>query len=184
MVHSAIAAVVVGSLSQRWARTTLILIGVSLITVALLPANYAGLGLLMVLWLIAGAGQTCVNVSAQTLIADRTPIEFQGRVYGAQFAWSHLWWVFAYPLAGWLGIHFREVEFLYGGLIGLALLALVQLTLSPRKHESQLESLWHEHEHFHEGQHQHDHHPGILVSEPHTHPHHHTASSSTGNSLP
>jgi len=94
-IGATIAAVVVGSLSQRWARTTLILVGVLLITIALLPANQAGLGFLMVLWLIAGAGQTCVNVSAQTLIADRTPTDAQGRVYGAQFAWSHLWWVFA-----------------------------------------------------------------------------------------
>lgn len=182
-IGATIAAVVVGSLKQRWARTTLILIGVSLITVALLPANYAGLGLLMLLWLVAGAGQTCVNVSAQTLIADRTPVEFQGRVYGAQFAWSHLWWVFSYPLAGWLGIHFRSTEFLYGGLMGLVLLTAVQLMLSPRMHEPQPESLWHEHEHFHDVYHQHNHHPGIFISEPHLHPHQHTASSSTGNSL-
>lgn len=120
-IGATISAVLVGSLKQRWARTTLLLMGAAPITVALLPANYAGLGLLMVLWLIAGAGQTCVNVSAQTLIADRTPTDAQGRVYGAQFAWSHLWWVFSYPLAGWLGTHFRNAEFLYGGLIGLVL---------------------------------------------------------------
>lgn len=172
-IGATIAAVVVGSLNQRWARTTLILIGVILITVALLPANYANLGLLMVLWLVAGSGQTCVNVSAQTLIADRTPVEFQGRVYGAQFAWSHLWWVFAYPLAGWLGSHFRDTEFLYGGVIGLVLLSAVQLILSHRMHEPQPESLWHEHEHFHDGQHQHEHHPGISVADPHIHPHQH-----------
>ncbi len=178
-----ISAVLVGSLKQHWARTTLILIGSALITVALLPANYGGLGLLMVLWLIAGAGQTCVNVSAQTLIADRTPTDAQGRVYGAQFAWSHLWWVFSYPLAGWLGTHFRNAEFLYGGLIGLVLLAIVQMLFSPRGQEPKPESVWHDHEHIHDGHHPHSHHPGTLVGEPHIHPHQHTASSSTGNSL-
>ena len=38
-----------------------------------------------------------------TLLAERTPASLQGRVYGAHFAWSHLWWLGAYPLAGWLG---------------------------------------------------------------------------------
>ena len=182
-IGATIAAVVVGSFSQRWARTTLILIGATLITIALLPANNAGLGLLMILWLIAGAGQTCVNVSAQTLIADRTPKEVQGRVYGAQFAWSHLWWAVSYPLAGWLGSYFKESEFLYGSLIGLVLLALVHLLLSPQRNEPIPGSIWHEHKHIHDKNHQHDHHPGILVNEPHLHPHQHVANSSTGNCL-
>ena len=182
-IGATIAAVVVGSFSQGWARTTLILIGATLITIALLPANNAGLGLLMILWLIAGAGQTCVNVSAQTLIADRTPKEVQGRVYGAQFAWSHLWWAVSYPLAGWLGSYFKESEFLYGSLIGLVLLALVHLLLSPKGNEQVPGSIWHDHEHIHDKNHQHDHHPGILVNEPHIHPHQHVANSSTGNCL-
>ncbi|MDM7323943.1 MAG: hypothetical protein P3W93_002910 [Thermus sp.] len=46
----------------------------------------------------------------------------QGRVYGAHFAWSHLWWVLAYPLAGWLGTRFPEESYLYGGLLALSLL--------------------------------------------------------------
>ena len=182
-IGATIAAVAVGSLGQRWARTTVILIGATLISIALLPANYAGLGLLMMLWLIAGAGQTCVNVSAQTLIADRTPKSAQGRVYGAQFAWSHLWWAVSYPLAGWLGSQFRESEFLYGSLIGLVLLALVLLILAPKGNEPVPGSLWHEHVHIHDQDHQHDHHPGILVEEPHLHPHQHVANPSTGNSL-
>ena len=52
----------------------------------------------------------------------------QGRVYGAHFAWSHLWWAGAYPLAAWLGSAFPERSFLYGGLVALGLLGLVSLT--------------------------------------------------------
>jgi NRE family putative nickel resistance protein-like MFS transporter len=109
------------------------------------------------------------------LIADRTPTEFQGRVYGAQFAWSHLWWVFSYPLAGYLGSHQKENPFLYGSIIGFVLLAIVQLTLSPNGQPHEHESYWHEHEHIHDEHHQHEHHPGILVTEPHTHAHQHRA---------
>lgn len=79
-----------------FALTSVILLGAILIAIALLPASYVGLSLLLLLWLVAGVGQTFVNISTQTLIADHTPTEFQGRVYGAQFAWSHLWWVFSY----------------------------------------------------------------------------------------
>lgn len=125
------------------------------------------------LWLVAGAGQTLVNVSAQTLIADRTPTEFQGRVYGAQFAWSHLWWMFSYPLAGWLGSYQENMSFFYGSLIGLALLIMIQLILSPKGREHVHDSYWHDHEHLHNEPHQHEHHPGILVTDPHSHPHQH-----------
>ena len=172
-IGATLAAAAVSSLGQRWARTTIILLGATLITIALLPASYAGLTLLLVLWSIAGAGQTLVNVSAQILIADRTPTEFQGRVYGAQFAWSHLWWVFSYPLAGWLGSHQKDLPFLYGGGIGLVLLVIVQTTLSPKGQEHGHESHWHEHEHEHDEYHRHKHHPGISESEPHLHPHQH-----------
>ena len=174
-IGATLAAVAVGSLGQIWARPMIILLGATLITSALLPASYVGLTLLLVLWSVAGAGQTLVNVSAQTLIADRTPTEFQGRVYGAQFAWSHLWWVFSYPLAGWLGSHQKEMPFLHGSLIGLVLLALVQLTLSPKRQEHQHQSYWHEHEHIYDEYHRHEHHSYISVTEPHIHPHQHRA---------
>ncbi len=122
-----------GAFNQRLERTTFAAIGAAAITLALLPANYASLAPLMILWLIAGAGQTLVNLPTQTLIADRIPATAQGRVYGAHFAWSHLWWGISYPLAGWLGSHFNEREFLYGGFVGLLLLFVVQLTLVHEK---------------------------------------------------
>ncbi|MBW4622320.1 MAG: MFS transporter [Cyanosarcina radialis HA8281-LM2] len=172
-IGATVAAAASGSLGQRWARTSIILLGATLITIALLSASYVGLSVLLVLWLVAGAGQTLVNVSAQTLIADRTPTEFQGRVYGAQFAWSHFWWVFSYPLAGWLGSHQPEVPFLYGSSIGLVLLVLVQTLLTPKEREHLHESYWHEHQHIHDEHHQHQHHPSILAIEPHRHRHHH-----------
>ncbi|MES1025081.1 MFS transporter [Gloeocapsa sp. BRSZ] len=172
-IGATLAAATVGSLGQHWTRTTIILLGASLITTALLPASYVKLPFLLVLWLVAGAGQTLVNVSAQTLIADRTPTEFQGRVYGAQFAWSHLWWLFSYPLAGWLGSYREDTSFLYGSLFGLVLLVMIQLILSPKEQKYVHKSYWHEHEHTHDEHHRHEHHPSILVTEPHRHPHQH-----------
>ena len=174
-IGATLSAVAIGAIGQSLTRTTFVLFGATLITLALLPANYANLPVLMCLWLLAGAGQNCVNLPTQTLIADRIPTEAQGRVYGAHFAWSHLWWAISYPLAGWLGSNLTEVEFLSGSLIGLGLLLLVQLFLSPKRDESASasESIWHEHEHIHDAHHQHEHASGIPVDEPHTHPHPH-----------
>lgn len=173
-IGATISAVAFGTISRHLARTTFILLGAALVTLALLPANYASLGLLMILWLVAGAGQNLVNLPTQTLIADRIPQDAQGRVYGAHFAWSHLWWGLSYPLAGWLGSNFAENEFLYGSLIGLMLLIVVQLTLNPQPHDHEhLHYMLHEHEHIHDEHHQHDHDQGIPEDEPHSHPHEH-----------
>lgn len=164
-IGATLSAVIFGNISQRLARTTWVLLGAVLITLSLIPANFASLGVLMLLWLLAGAGQNYVNLPTQTLIADRIPSEAQGRVYGAHFAWSHLWWGLSYPLAGWLGTNFMDREFLYGSLVGLALLAIVQLTLSP--------NIQHKHEHIHDEEHQHQHPEGYSAEEPHTHLHQH-----------
>ena len=173
-IGATLCAVAVGAIHTAMARTTQVLLGAALITFALIPANYVSLAVLMVLWAVAGAGQNLVDLPTQTLIADRIPTTAQGRVYGAHFAWSHLWWAISYPIAGWLGSHFVEREFLYGSLVGLGMLAIVQLTLKPQPHEHEhLHYMSHSHEHVHDEHHQHDHKPGMLVSEPHNHPHEH-----------
>jgi MFS transporter, NRE family, putaive nickel resistance protein len=122
-----LASILVGSLSQTIARTTLIGLGSVCITAALVPAGSATLLPLLLLWLMAGMGQSLVNLPTQTLIAVRIPAETQGRVYGAHFAWSHLWWLFAYPLAGWTGSHWHQQTFLISSVIGGLLLGGIQL---------------------------------------------------------
>ncbi len=121
------AALAVGALEDRVSRTTFVFVGALVTSLAVLPADAVGLSPLLALWLAAGAGQNWVNLPTQTLIADRTPDVLQGRVYGAHFAWSHLWWAGAYPLAGWLGSAVPDRSFLYGGLVALGLLGAVAL---------------------------------------------------------
>ncbi|MEH2264613.1 MFS transporter [Nostoc sp.] len=175
-IGATLCAVIFGTFNISLPRTTFVLIGATLITLALLPANYANLTPLMLLWLVAGAGQSLVNLPTQTLIADRIPSGVQGRVYGAHFAWSHLWWAISYPIAGWLGSNFAEREFLYGSLLGFMLLVVVQITLSPQVHEHEhLHYLSvHEHKHIHDEHHQHNHDEGMARGESHKHLHEHT----------
>jgi len=171
-IGATVAAVAVGAIGKKWERTAIVLFGSVLITSAILPANYVGLVPLMLLWAIAGMGQVLVNLPTQTLIADRIPSNFQGRLYGAHFAWSHLWWAVSYPIAGWLGSQGNN-SFLYGSAIGFTLLIGVQIFLSPKTHEHQHEYLWHDHEHNHDEHHQHDHPEGVISTEPHSHSHEH-----------
>ena len=131
-VGATVAALLVGALTKRIKHTSFVVMGAVLTSVAVLPANHVGLWLLMVLWLLAGAGQNWVNLSTQTLIAEQTDEGHQGRVYGAHFAWSHLWWAFAYPLAGWLGTRFMGTSYLVGGLVSLGILGAVLVSTRPK----------------------------------------------------
>jgi NRE family putative nickel resistance protein-like MFS transporter len=131
-IGATLAALALGAWDKRLPRTTFVLIGAIVTTLAIIPANWLSLAPVMVLWFMAGAGQNWVNLPVLTLIADRIPGALQGRVYGAHFAWSHLWWVFSYPLAGWLGSTFPHSSFLWGGLIGLVLLLVIHFRFRPR----------------------------------------------------
>ena len=124
-----VASLAVGAAGKRIPRTLFILIGAVLTSLAILPGDVATLAPLMALWLVAGVGQNWVNLPTETLLAERTDESAQGRVYGAHFAWSHLWWAFAYPLASLLSSQAGDHAFLYGGLIALAVLLVVVLSL-------------------------------------------------------
>ena len=175
-IGATLASVAFGNFNQRLERTTFIAIGATLITVALLPANFASFAPLLLLWLVAGAGQSFVNLPTQTLIADRIPTDIQGRVYGAHFAWSHLWWAFSYPLAGWMGSHLIGQTFFYGSLIGLVLLVAIQFTLKPQSSDSVrlTGGFRHKHEHHYDEVHQHEHSLDTFTHQPHSHSHFHT----------
>jgi MFS transporter, NRE family, putaive nickel resistance protein len=173
-----VGAMVIGMFPQLRSKLVTIGAGGLLITLSLLGANFVGLVPLIGLWAIAGCGQSLISISLQTLIADRTPTEFQGRVYGAHFAWSHLWWAGAYPLAGWLGTTVPDRTFLYGSLIGLVLLGVVQLLLSPDRFVHTHTELWHTHAHSHDPHHQHEHPADVgsdnrSIAHQHPHPHSH-----------
>ncbi|MGD1951897.1 MAG: MFS transporter [Leptolyngbyaceae cyanobacterium] len=168
-IGATLASVGLGNSRRQLNSVLLTSFGTVLITLALLPANLVNLGGLLVLWAIAGIGQTLVNVPTQTLIADRVAVEAQGRVYGAHFAWSHLWWALAYPLAGWLGSALPSQNFFFSGLLGLGLLTMIYVVCQPAGLEP---GLWHEHMHDH---HHHTYHrrSGVVNQRDHNHLHFH-----------
>jgi NRE family putative nickel resistance protein-like MFS transporter len=130
---AAVAAFLLGSLQDRYRLSNLAFGGTLVMSLAILPGNYLNLPVLMIVWVIVGSAQSFVSVPMQTLIADTTPKDRQGKVYGAHFAWSHLWWVLAYPLAGIMGKGLEMPFFFWGGIISLALVLLCWMIFNPKE---------------------------------------------------
>jgi len=112
------------------------MIGGGLVCVSIAFGNYVAFIPLLILWLIAGFGQTLAEMPSQILIAEKIPKEEHGKVYGSHFAWSHLWWAFAYPIAGFTGTLFRKNEFLIGAGLSLALFILIIVIFYPRTNKT------------------------------------------------
>lgn len=127
-----LSAFLVGLIKTERLRIWATLTGAFLAIVGLSSANFTAFIPLLALWSIVGFGQSLVNIPMQTLIADRTEKALHGRIYGAHFAWSHLWWAFAYPAAGLLAKLFPDFYFLTGSLSGLALFVLVLIFMLRR----------------------------------------------------
>lgn len=95
----------------------------------------------MLLWILAGIGQTLAEMPSETLIGENIDPQDQGKVYGSHFAFSHLWWAFAYPVEGLLGSRFPQNDFLYGGILTLILAGFAVLVLKPFSRNKKAEKI-------------------------------------------
>jgi len=132
-IGATVAAFVSGAIDKSKSRQVSLLLGALVLGLAISAANYLNFSLLFVFWIFAGLGQSLAEIPSETLIGENIADEEQGKVYGSHFAFSHLWWAIAYPIAGFLGTNFPEKEFLYGGIITLSLLLVVFLLLRPKE---------------------------------------------------
>ncbi|WP_027379041.1 MFS transporter [Chryseobacterium daeguense] len=126
-VGASISAFIAGSFDRSKTRALSLIAGVFLLGLAVSFANWTSFNVLIVLWIFAGLGQSLAEMPSETLIAENISHENQGKVYGSHFAFSHLWWAIAYPIAGFLGANFPQKEFLYGGILTIvfAIIAIV-----------------------------------------------------------
>ncbi|MBN8880591.1 MFS transporter [Chitinophaga sp. 212800010-3] len=132
-VGAVITAFLLGSLDKSKTRSKSLISGAVLIGIAISLANFVPYSGLLFLWVLAGIGQTLADMPSETLIGENIEPQDQGKVYGAHFAFSHLWWAIAYPIAGFLGTKFPDREFLYGGILTLVLAIIAVLALNRRK---------------------------------------------------
>ncbi len=113
-----------GGFDKTKSRRVSLIVGALLLGLAIIGANYVGYPALLVLWVMAGLGQSLAEIPSETLIGEQIEGSQQGKVFGSHFAFSHLWWAIAYPIAGFTGSQFPGQNFLYGGLLTLGLLGL------------------------------------------------------------
>jgi MFS family permease len=174
---SMIVALILPRLLDRLADRSFMLVGGVVLGVGLLLGlTDPGLLALLPIWFILGAGSSLIQTPAGRLLRRSAQEGDRPAVYAAQFALSHACWLFAYPIAGWIG-----------GTLGLtaafAVLAFVALTSTaaalalwpaydPSEVKHRHEALDHEHLHIHDEHHQHSH-EGREGQEPHRHPHPH-----------
>lgn len=131
-IGAAIAAFASGNLDRSKNKMASLLIGGGLVCIAIAFGNYVTFIPLLILWLIAGFGQTLAEMPSQILIAEHIEKEEHGKVYGAHFAWSHLWWAFAYPIAGFTGSNFKNSEFMIGAVLSGVLFIIILVIFYPR----------------------------------------------------
>jgi NRE family putative nickel resistance protein-like MFS transporter len=110
------------TLDKTNSRKPSLILGGVIISASVFFADQSSFIILMLIWLFAGLGQNLAEMPSQMLIAERIPLNQQGRVYGAHFAWSHLWWAIAYPIAGYLGTHYPNSVFLIAGSLGVLIM--------------------------------------------------------------
>lgn len=131
-IGAAIAAFASGNFDRSKNRIVSLLTGGILMCFAIAFGNFVAFMTLALLWLIAGFSQTLAEIPAQILIAEQIPKEEHGKVYGAHFAWSHLWWAIGYPIAGFTGTRFQNREFLIGSILSAVVFILIVLLFYPR----------------------------------------------------
>ena len=113
-----------GGFDKTTSRRVSLIGGALLLGAAIIGANYVGYPVLLGLWVLAGLGQSLAEIPSETLIGEQIEGSEQGKVFGSHFAFSHLWWAIAYPIAGFTGSQFPGQNFLYGGALTLLLLGL------------------------------------------------------------
>ncbi|WP_018622815.1 MFS transporter [Spirosoma luteum] len=122
-----------GGFDKTTSRRVSLIVGALLLGLAITGANYVGYPVLLGLWVLAGLGQSLAEIPSETLIGEQIERSQQGKVFGSHFAFSHLWWAIAYPIAGFTGSQFPGQNFLYGGLLTLGLLMAALVVFRPKK---------------------------------------------------
>src|SRR6195952_652455 len=105
-IGASIAAFISGSIDKTKTRRLSLIAGALVLAITISITNFVGYPVMLILWLFAGLGQSLAETPSETLIGENIAENEQGKVYGSHFAFSHLWWAIAYPLAGYTGSHF------------------------------------------------------------------------------
>uniref|UniRef100_UPI00359429D9 MFS transporter n=1 Tax=Pricia sp. TaxID=2268138 RepID=UPI00359429D9 len=77
-VGAMVAAFVSGAIDKSKSRRISLIIGALILGVAISFANYLDFSMLLIVWIVAGLGQSLAEIPSETLIGETVPIEEQG----------------------------------------------------------------------------------------------------------
>jgi MFS family permease len=173
---SILVALLLPRLLDRVADRPVMLCGAALLLAGLLLGLLnPGLVWLLPVWFVLGCGMSLVQTPVGRVLRRSCRDSDRPAFFAAQFALSHLCWLFAYPLAGTLGSAGTGAAFA-GLVLVVAISAVAAARLWPHEDAADLahvhDAVAHEHLHTHDEHHQHGH-AGWEGPEPHSHAHRH-----------
>jgi MFS family permease len=108
------------ALARRWAREQLLVVMIAIVGVAAIAAAGAsGVQTVLLAWLCAGLANAVGNVAYESLLQERVPDRFRGRVFAGFEVVANVGFLAGALLAGWLGstIGVRLTYAVSGGLL-------------------------------------------------------------------
>lgn len=156
---SMLAAITMPALLKRVQDRTLMLWATLLLILGLFAASTISHMIeLWVIWFLLGSGYAWVQTPSGRLLTRSSHPEDRPDLFAAQFSLSHVCWLFAYPLAGWLGLTIG-ISYTFSVFALVALIALVvAFVLWPAEDPDEIE-------HYHANLP--EHHPHIAHTERH-----------------
>src|SRR5437588_668467 len=107
------------AICRRWARERVLAMLIFVVGLCVIVASQAhDLQTVLLAWLVAGAANSIANVSYESVLQERTPDEFRGRVFAAFQFVTNVAFLSGAFLAGWLGTHYGiRLSYIFSGAL-------------------------------------------------------------------
>src|SRR5205085_9570949 len=104
---------------RRWTRERVLALMIFVVGRCVIVASQAhDLETVLLAWLAAGAANSLANVSYESVLQERTPDEFRGRVFAAFQFVTNVAFLSGAFLAGWVGTRFGiRLSYIFSGAL-------------------------------------------------------------------
>jgi transposase InsO family protein len=133
------------AICRQWPRERVLVVMIVVVAGCVLVAARAGdIETVLLAWLVAGAANSIANVAYESLLQERTPNEFRGRVFAAFGFVRNVAFLAGAFMAGWLGSHLGiRLSYVFSGGLFLVAAAVCKITLGERVRRGTLSRVVH-----------------------------------------
>ena len=115
---------------RRWMRERVLTMGILVVGACVLLASQAhDLETVLLAWLLAGASNSVSNVAYESVLQERTPDKYRGRVFAAFGVVTNAAFLTGAFLAGWLGSISVRASYVFSGAVFIAGAAVAGILL-------------------------------------------------------